>query len=51
MVEVFRDWTPFLERLAARLGGGAVAKGLFAHGRYERGINTLNANYVAVAIE
>ncbi|HEU0226093.1 MAG TPA: hypothetical protein VFR29_11705, partial [Steroidobacteraceae bacterium] len=51
VVEVFRDWAPFVERLAAKLGGGAVARGLFAHGRYERGLNTLNANYVAVAVE
>jgi hypothetical protein len=48
---VYREWAPFVERLATKLGGGAVARGLFAHGRYERGINTLNANYVAVAIE
>ncbi len=51
VIEVYREWTPFVERLATKLGGGAVARGLFAHGRYERGINTLNANYVGVAVE
>jgi len=50
-VEVFREWQPFVDRLGAVLGGGARARAFFAHGRYERGINTLNANYVAVAVQ
>jgi hypothetical protein len=50
-VQVFRDWAPFVERLAARLGAGDKMRKFFAHGRYERGANTLNANYVAVVVE
>jgi hypothetical protein len=50
-VEVFREWAPFVERLSVKLGGGAKARAFFAYGRYERDVNTLNANYVAVALE
>jgi hypothetical protein len=50
-VEVFRDWAPFVARLSERLGGGAKALALFAHGRYEPGTTTLTANYVAVALK
>jgi hypothetical protein len=47
---VFRDWQPFVDRLAAKLGGGAKARAMFANGRYDAGGFTLTANYVAVAL-
>ena len=50
-VEVFRDWAPFVERLTAKLNGGATAQGLFAHGAYAAGSTTLTANYVAVMVK
>jgi hypothetical protein len=49
-VEVFREWQPFVDRLAAKLGGGAKARAMFANGRYDAGDFTLTANYVAVAL-
>jgi len=49
-VEVFREWQPFVDRLAAKLGGGAKARAMFANGRYDAGSFTLTANYVAVAL-
>ncbi len=48
-VEVFRDWALFVERLNAKLNGGARAQGMFAHGAYAAGSTTLTANYVAIA--
>ncbi|MGH8570414.1 MAG: hypothetical protein ACREXU_21020, partial [Gammaproteobacteria bacterium] len=50
-VQVFREWAPFVEELAARLGGGATARAFFAHGQYDSASTTLTANYVAVALE
>ncbi|MGQ0383229.1 MAG: DUF4382 domain-containing protein [Gammaproteobacteria bacterium] len=49
-VELFREWAPFVTRLAEKLGGGARARALFAQGRLEPGDLTLTANYVAVAV-
>ncbi|MGB5131044.1 MAG: hypothetical protein WBO00_00385, partial [Steroidobacteraceae bacterium] len=50
VIEVFGDWNAFTARLEELLGGGAKARGLFAHGHYERADNTLTANYVAVVV-
>ncbi len=50
-VEVFREWTPFVERLTAKLNGGAKAQAMFAHGAYNAGSFTLTANYVAIALK
>jgi len=49
-VEVFREWQPFVDRLAARLGGGAKARAMYAKGRYDAGSFTLTANYVAIVL-
>ncbi|MGH8863321.1 MAG: hypothetical protein ACREVZ_01520 [Burkholderiales bacterium] len=50
-VEVFRDWDPFVAELTLRLSGGAKAEGMFTHGAYDAGSNTLTANYVAIALK
>ena len=50
-VEVFREWAPFVERLTAKLNGGARAQAMFAHGRFDAGSTTLTANYVAIALK
>jgi hypothetical protein len=50
-VEVFREWAPFVERLGVKLGGGAKAQAMFAHGRYDAGSTTLTASYVAIALK
>jgi hypothetical protein len=50
-VELFREWTPFVERLTAKLNNGAKARAMFANGAYEPGSFTLTANYVAVALK
>ena len=47
---MFRDWAPFVDALTTQLSGGANARALFAHGRWEIGSSTLTANYVAVAL-
>ncbi len=49
-VELFREWGPFVTRLAEKLGGGARARAMYAHGRLEPGDLTLTANYVAVIL-
>lgn len=50
-VEVFREWAPFVARLSERLSGGAKARAMFAHGRFDAGSTTLTANYVAIALK
>jgi hypothetical protein len=50
-VEVFREWTPFVERLTEKLNGGAKAQAMVARGAFDAGSTTLTANYVAVALK
>jgi hypothetical protein len=49
-VEVFREWTPFVERLTEKLNGGAMAQAMVARGAFDAGSTTLAASYVAVAL-
>ena len=47
-VEVFAEWTRFVERLSEKLAGGAKARALYARGAFDAGSTTLTANYAAV---
>lgn len=49
-VQLFADFGVFVDALAARLGGGYLARSLAAYGAYDAGTNTLTADRVTVYV-